>query len=83
LERVALDAGFENITWLPMQIDPVGIIELGERFWEPYRQHPAIIAMYCNKPTSASNNNNHDEDDDDDASPVNDKDIDSSSKDEL
>jgi toxoflavin synthase len=38
LEQVLVQVGFESesITWLPMQLDPVGIQELGERFWEPY-----------------------------------------------
>jgi toxoflavin synthase len=55
LEHVLVQVGFdpESIAFRPMQLDPVGIQELGERFWEPYMQHPAIMALQCTKPPAS------------------------------
>lgn len=44
-ERLLKDIGFQDIQWPSMQINPQGMQQYGDAFWQPYQDHPAIVML--------------------------------------
>ncbi len=38
-------AGFSNVNWLPLELDPAGIDALGEDYWRAYLDNPPVIGL--------------------------------------
>jgi toxoflavin synthase len=49
IERLLKEAGFKDVKWHDMMVDPESSKELGEDYWEPYLSYPAIITIECTK----------------------------------
>lgn len=50
-QQAALNAGFKNIEWQSLKIDPRGLAEQGEKFWEGYETEDGCpyIGLIANK----------------------------------
>jgi len=40
-------AGFTEVEWLPLQLDPAGIAELGTEYWQEYLTNPPVTGLRC------------------------------------
>jgi toxoflavin synthase len=49
IDRLLKEAGFKEVKWHTMMVDPTSVQELGGDFWEPYQKYPAIITIECTK----------------------------------
>lgn len=45
LEAAFRRAGFQVLTWHPMQVSPAGYEAYGPAYWRPFEQYPAIVAL--------------------------------------
>ena len=46
-ERTLTDAGFEQIIWHPLALDPAGVDAQGAAYWQEYLANPPIIGLEC------------------------------------
>jgi ubiquinone/menaquinone biosynthesis C-methylase UbiE len=46
-ERVLQQAGFSNISWVPLQLDPAGAEKYGDSYWQEYLQNPPVTGLVC------------------------------------
>lgn len=44
-EAALAGAGFTDIRWLPLQLDPQGIAELGAGYWSEYLDNPPVVGL--------------------------------------
>lgn len=49
VEKAAKDAGFKNLEWVTMEIDPADIEKNGAKFWEEYKKDPFYICFRAQK----------------------------------
>jgi len=40
-------AGFTGIRWVPLQLAPAGIAELGADYWQEYLANPPVVGLEC------------------------------------
>jgi hypothetical protein len=40
-------AGFTRIRWLPLELAPAGIAELGADYWQEYMANPPVVGLEC------------------------------------
>lgn len=40
-------AGFREVIWHPLQLDPQGVVECGEEYWQEYLTNPPVIGLEC------------------------------------
>ncbi len=46
-EHALTDAGFNQIQWQPLALDPIGVDEQGAAYWQEYLDNPPIIGLEC------------------------------------
>jgi len=46
-ERVLTEAGFDHVAWLSLDLDPAGVAEHGDEYWQEYLANPPIIGLEC------------------------------------
>ena len=46
-ERALTVAGFRQVEWQPLQLDPVAIEQYGEDYWQEYLLNPPIVGLEC------------------------------------
>jgi len=46
-ERILRSAGFCEIHWHPMRLDPAGARALGDDYWRAYLENPPVVALEC------------------------------------
>ncbi len=40
-------AGFDETVWQPLSLDPVGVEQCGEEYWQEYLNNPPVIGLTC------------------------------------
>jgi SAM-dependent methyltransferase len=48
-ERALTEAGFGDIRWHPMRLDPAGEAELGTAYWQEYLRNPPVTGLECRR----------------------------------
>ena len=48
-ERVLRAAGFGEIRWVPLELDPAAVEEHGPDYWQEYLQNPPVTGLVCRK----------------------------------
>lgn len=46
-ERALRQAGFGEIRWVPLSLDPAGIAEQGADYWREYLENPPTVGLDC------------------------------------
>ena len=46
-EQALRSAGFFDIRWVPLALDPAGIESHGETYWREYLDNPPIVGLDC------------------------------------
>jgi len=46
-ETALQDAGFSSISWQPLQLDPQGVTEHGNDYWQEYLRNPPVVGLEC------------------------------------
>ena len=46
-ESALLEAGFTEVSWVPLRLDPVATQKYGEEYWQEYMQNPPITGLVC------------------------------------
>ena len=46
-ERALHQAGFSEVSWCPLQLDPAGIRECGTEYWQEYLANPPVTGLVC------------------------------------
>jgi 2-polyprenyl-3-methyl-5-hydroxy-6-metoxy-1,4-benzoquinol methylase len=46
-ERVLAEAGFSQVAWHPLELDPTGTVEHSADYWHEYLANPPIIGLEC------------------------------------
>lgn len=49
-ERALRDAGFIDVAWKPLQLDPAGVEAFGQDYWREYMSNPPIVGFECRLP---------------------------------
>lgn len=49
-ERVLAEAGFVDVRWHALQLDPEGGVRLGAEYWREYLDNPPVIGLTCRLP---------------------------------
>ncbi len=48
-ETALRDAGFVDVTWHSLQLDPAGIEQHGADYWREYMGNPPIVGLECRR----------------------------------
>lgn len=48
-ERALREAGFVDLAWHPLQLDPAGIAQHGAGYWQEYLLNPPIVGLECRR----------------------------------
>lgn len=48
-EWALLAAGFSDIRWHPVRLDPAGVTAQGEEYWREYLDNPPIVGLDCRR----------------------------------
>lgn len=48
-ERVLHEAGFTDLVWQPLRLDPAGIDACGADYWREYMSNPPIVGLECRR----------------------------------
>jgi ubiquinone/menaquinone biosynthesis C-methylase UbiE len=46
-ECVLREAGFSELQWIPLSLDPAGVAAHGESYWQEYMDNPPVIGLEC------------------------------------
>jgi ubiquinone/menaquinone biosynthesis C-methylase UbiE len=46
-ERVLRGAGFSELNWHPLALDPAGVEARGEEYWQEYLANPPVVGLDC------------------------------------
>jgi 2-polyprenyl-3-methyl-5-hydroxy-6-metoxy-1,4-benzoquinol methylase len=46
-EAVLRAAGFKEVRWLPLQLDPVAVEKYGTEYWQEYMSNPPVTGLVC------------------------------------
>ena len=49
-ERALRDAGFVDVIWQPLRLDPSGVEDFGREYWQEYMGNPPIVGLECRLP---------------------------------
>jgi len=48
-ERCLRGAGFTDIRWVPLQLDPAAVEQFGAEYWQEYLENPPVTGLVCTR----------------------------------